>query len=1782
MEAQFYPKQRRKAFLFFLNLTFYCICGSILSISSVQAQLEGTYTIGGEDGQYSTFTTAIQALETEGIAGPVTFKIRPGIYEEQLVLDSTYEQITFEGESGDSTAVVLEYPEGYTLHIAGASNYSFRYMTISGAEGAVRISGKPDARASNLLFESNILSSSGNNPVISSHAEGSGAINNNHVFRNNLISGQGFGFWKDHTPSTAPSSGITLTDNGLELKGNRITASRGISISNQADLIISNNTLTGGEGIRVIHSRNIEEINGNQITLSGSSSTGISLNGSVALGYLPKEIMHNHILAPNGGAGIHFNFGAEISSPVTLVANNMISMKAAGGSAGILINSSGAGINFYHNSIYLYGEDNSGIGLNIPADMGAENISLRNNLLTNEAGGYSIFVEHDAQFGDQQGILSADYNNLHSSGPILAHWQGEDISVLEEWQSLTGFGAHSLSVDPQFESADKLIPANSALEGAGIALEEISTDFFGQLRNNPPDIGAAEFEAEPQEPTEALAGLYTIGGESPDFNSFSQALNALTNQGVSDYVTFKVRPGTYEEQLVINSIPGSSCSHQVNFEGEGAAPAQVVLQSPEGSALTIQVNGVDGIGFRNLSIVRDVEVGPGSDCFVLEDNILQGSVQAISSAQERNNQHLYLNNLFQTGGLIIENEAPWNPDAPIFDEGLAIKGNEFRSSGSAIAISGQQGFTISNNEIPTLSQNGVGIAVNNSWYGEEISGNTILAEVGNYKGTAFLLNSGAAAKITENEIRISEGGIGMDISTGKSLGNEILIANNIVEVRGYDARGHNYFPISNLVGLYISNNYPNTVKIYHNNINVGGYSEWVPNYALSVSGESNSFHILNNVIWNGSYGTGIVVENASSIAAMDYNNLYMSYANFFANWEGQEINSLEEWQNVTGFDAHSISVHPTYPINPNEAMVGAGIYVSEVPRDIYGQERNDPPTIGPVESTFTGTPLSGTYTIGGENPDFANFVEAGEAMNQFGITYKVLFKVRAGEYYGQLNLKGFSEENTSVTFEGESGDSTDVVLQYPLGNVLDLNKSKNFSFRHMTFAAGVYLRNSTSLLFEHNVFVGGVNAYQVNQNTYRNNLFREVGISKHGGGHFEQAGTVLFDTDKEVVIQGNTFEVSGSAIYLSAQKDVIINDNAVSIQEEEESTNQAAITVVYSSDIKEIKNNSITSTQVNTTGFSFEGGYLAAGLPQELSNNRIVLLNGGTGLYFYYTGGSSPAALVANNMISINAINSSTGISVSFLPPGDLHFFHNSVSLYGDDSNSKVMYFGDEIFHEILLQNNIFANLAGGTVFQGDNFGYSPDKISASDYNNLYTTGEILAEWEEGPIPSLSEWQALTGFDEHSLSVDPLFESEVELVPDNPALDGAGITLEAVDTDFYGQLRNDPPDLGAVEFDTAPTEPVAVVPVLECVSRNSDGSYTASFGYNNPNQQPVSIPIGSENRLNLLEYAGQPHSFEPGRHEAVFFVVFERDELTWTLGEDVVVASSETQACPTAIQPVEPMVECVTQLNPYTLIAKMGYYNPNEAPVAIAHGKHNRFISSDNLGQPTVFEPGQHSEAFYVSYAGTQQWRLGMHKLRIARNEASCDQAIQAVQPVLECVSHNSDGSYTAHFGYHNPNPVAVATSHGLHNHLRPDLPGPEGPPSIFEPGRHEYVFSHTFRGSKAQWKLLNTSITATNNPALACDDTEQVASGAQAQGQENIRAYPVPFNKTLQLKITDNTSERVNIRLYSLAGTLLLEDSKPNSLEAISLNLEHLDVGVYILEVKTGSLQKSLRVLKR
>ncbi|PLX01789.1 MAG: hypothetical protein C0595_13380 [Marinilabiliales bacterium] len=104
------------------------------SADSIYAQLSGNYTIGPESSDYSTFTDAISDLQNQGLAGDITFFVKPGNYYnvnvQNIENDSAYNIVfNYDGTPNDSASII-----GY-LKVNNSPYVTFRGFSIFPAEG---------------------------------------------------------------------------------------------------------------------------------------------------------------------------------------------------------------------------------------------------------------------------------------------------------------------------------------------------------------------------------------------------------------------------------------------------------------------------------------------------------------------------------------------------------------------------------------------------------------------------------------------------------------------------------------------------------------------------------------------------------------------------------------------------------------------------------------------------------------------------------------------------------------------------------------------------------------------------------------------------------------------------------------------------------------------------------------------------------------------------------------------------------------------------------------------------------------------------------------------------------------------------------------------------------------------------------------------------------------------------------------------------------------------------------------------------------------------------------------------------------------------------------------------------------------------------------------------------------------------------------------------------------------------------------------------------------------
>ncbi|MFM7768195.1 MAG: right-handed parallel beta-helix repeat-containing protein, partial [Bacteroidota bacterium] len=409
---------------------------------------------------------------------------------------------------------------------------------------------------------------------------------------------------------------------GAQYLGNRITAIKagtGIVVNGPNATVANNYIQTEGLGI----SKGISLRSGgtgSSILFNSVNVTGIDIINGQALEVLGGNnyTIKNNIFANNGGG-----YAAYVTAPVTsfnLDYNDYYSTKRR--------------IAFYQNTKYdtlsvfaaVTGKDANSKSVN-PFYTSVANLQSNHTLL-NETGAAIASVANDID------------STLRSATPDIGAKEfspcPNDAGVNEFWglSNPLPVGNNDIQVVLQNQGTNLLTSATIYWQVNGIAQTPIVWNgYLPEKEDTIITIGSYNFPAGKSFQLKAwtadpntladcntyndtinvfdlatpLCGVYTIGGVNPDFTTFYDASVALNNAGVACPVIFKVRNGSYNEQIKLYDIPGASVSNTVLFEGENGdstlAEIHYQLSNPSND-FTISLTGADYITFQKMGIRR--------------------------------------------------------------------------------------------------------------------------------------------------------------------------------------------------------------------------------------------------------------------------------------------------------------------------------------------------------------------------------------------------------------------------------------------------------------------------------------------------------------------------------------------------------------------------------------------------------------------------------------------------------------------------------------------------------------------------------------------------------------------------------------------------------------------------------------------------------------------------------------------------------------------------------------------------------------------------------------------------------------------------------------------------------------------------------------------------------------------------------------------------------------------------------------------------------------------------
>ncbi len=485
--------------------------------------------------------------------------------------------------------------------------------------------------------------------------------------------------------------------------------------------------------------------------------------------------------------------------------------------------------------------------------------------------------------------------------------------------------------------------------------------------------------------------------------------------------------------------------------------------------------------------------------------------------------------------------------------------------------------------------------------------------------------------------------------------------------------------------------------------------------------------------------------------------------------------------------------------------------------------------------------LGGVYTIGGVAPDFVNVISAVSILNNVGIGAPVTFNIRPGTYTGQVTInkiKGSSAVNT-VTFKSEFNNAGATIITAAGSganfHTIRLNAAENIIFKDLsvintstTIGSAIHLTNKTQ-----NILISDCNI-TVNDLTALNEKI--IGIVASGATITPFFLNVPGENANNITIRNNTIrggyagiQITGNTINQKTKGFIIENNNI-------DSSFFFGINTQFNNS-RAINKNRITlksNSSVSSVGINIS--YLIDSA--SISGNYIR--NAGLyGINLTNAEGLGKSILVSNNMIAggfKTQIAPASGAGIYFIDVNKVDLYSNSIVF-----NQPI---GAAFFiataANLNSKNNIFSSVGGAYAFYNN----SPDAIVNGDNNNFFNNAAIPLAFFKGNKSNLASLQFETKQEAKSISIDPLFASNIDLHTLNPGLDSKGDTLNTVLVDYDGEKRNPRnPDIGADEFilNAIDLDIIDIKPVVFNLGNNVISTEIANSGFNNLNGSTVSL-----------------------------------------------------------------------------------------------------------------------------------------------------------------------------------------------------------------------------------------------------------------------------------------------------------------------------------------------------
>jgi hypothetical protein len=1280
---------------------------SFVSISCLLATpMIGAYTIGGIASDFTTIQSAIDALQTNGMAGDIILSVNSGTYDEQI-------EITGLNPSG-LYSIQLSRAEGTELGdvvLTNSNASSFNNFIIK-VDNSSRLSFSGLKFQSQLFYGTAIYVAGDSSEITIAENKFSGFDIIDPVHHSLIY------MLSDSDPDRIDDIVITgneFHDGGFQIHLHSTTSTAVLNLHN---IEISDNIFNNG--IKAIHlDRSYYAVINNNII--ADIKFGIEMNN----GAYPN-IFNNRLSTRSHGIKLTSVAFALTAMHTNAVYNNIVTVSG--------LNDQGTAFNLQADALNVTGCNyakvfHNTLILKTETSLSSYAASFTNNTegsyLNNQIIAYGTGMALNLGNTDRAG---EDYNNIFALSKFTIRNNNINYVNYTDYLAANSLLRNSMSLDPVFEDEDEddYLLYSIYLQNKGTQIDFITTDIAGTERNETnPDIGA--YESEYNEDYAPLAGTYQIGSLHL-LGSLDVALEQAALRGISADVFF-VLAEPYTGNVTLRKIPGASADNVLQIEGNAI---NTISHNPAGADdnYLVTLARSSYVHFQNVTFsnqntthsnlvrtygfVSDVTfnnstfIGSG----VMQESLTRSAYYAASDSVIENiefNGCEFLNNTY---GLYISPHTGSN--------NLVLKNSQFTGNYKPVHIILTDDIVIDNNQFINSFFNNISL---NNLSGFRVTCNKI-DSINNNSG--ILLSSCSGSVDTEGNYTN-------------------LIANNIIRIIGPNNGGPE--------GIKMFGN-SNHLDILHNSIDVSGTNaKGIGGYSLPTNSR-----IINNAIRaiNGLILDFAQLPGSGANLVIDY-NCYYSEEIYLTKIQQSYVTLNDFRAAFPDFDANSHIANPffTETMQSNSPWVkDKAFWTNRVTIDHWGSFRDVPYDIGAYEFPFYHSfyQFTGNEITVGQGLEFEDLHDALTEIERIGITtadtlylkldnsvrndqYRLNYIPRPAAVYndetgGYLKIMPIEPGRSNPLFSAPDGMGADqavftfrnaervVLKQIDFQGLTTINrhavnltqKSRDIVFSDCSFSLSSFTSATTAV----NARTSYVNGIRIKDSGFVN---FETGYSQSR----HSSATPLLQPSG-LSISGNQFSEVRFPVETSQLNSILIKENTMS-------GILRAISISNSNDNAIVRQNKV----------------YVANLSGTFSNHTLISFSNLSG---------ENNAFQSNILLALNNSNSNlTGVDLNNVANMDID--HNTLYLEKTNKSGTNISLNISSAGSYNIRNNVLVLEGSGKAFQAS----TASGLTMSN-NVLYSLSTLLATLDGINYDSIEAWHTATGLGAESYYLHPFLDTE--------------------------------------------------------------------------------------------------------------------------------------------------------------------------------------------------------------------------------------------------------------------------------------------------------------------------------------------------------------------------------------------------------------------------------------